>query len=376
MNLQHEYLKAVTRRHFFGQSGVGLGAVALAALLQRDGIAAPQAARAANPLAPKQPPFPAKAKHVIYLHMAGSPTQLDLFDDKPALRKFNGQPCPKEYLEGKRFAFIQGVPNMLGSPFSFARHGQSGAELSEVWKHLPEVIDDIAIVKSMHTEQFNHAPAQLMLHTGTNLFGGAALGAWAYAPTVGWCFEAMPFTPRHDLPGVRHKHHQPHDQIDGAATHPALVRVRIGNPCHHHQSRGGPLPLNSGGHKVDQLLHPTEDNRLEVGIGAHLAEDAVAHVYDSLPAEKRDMCWIYLVKNPAHHPHGDFGLNLYSIRNQGEAVCFQSELRLLLRDAIDSRNFGSLPTVLRQLRLPRTQACACATGASGMQVLDGTDSTG
>jgi len=184
MNLHHEYLSAVTRRHFFGQSGVGLGAVALATMLQRDGIAAPPLpsssnSRAKNPLAPKQPPLPAKAKHVIYLHMAGSPTQLDLFDDKPALKKFNGQPCPKEYLEGKRFAFIQGVPNMLGSPFNFAKHGQSGSELSEVWKHLPEVIDDIAIVKSMHTEQFNHAPAQLMLHTGTNLFGGAAIGSWA-----------------------------------------------------------------------------------------------------------------------------------------------------------------------------------------------------
>eukprot|EP00456_Euglypha_rotunda_P085424 TRINITY_DN861_c0_g1_i3.p1 TRINITY_DN861_c0_g1~~TRINITY_DN861_c0_g1_i3.p1 ORF type:complete len:480 (+),score=132.19 TRINITY_DN861_c0_g1_i3:189-1628(+) len=177
MNLQQEYLKAVTRRHFFGQAGVGLGAVALASLLQRDGIAAPPAA--INPLAPKQPPLPAKAKHVIYLHMAGSPTQLDLFDYKPTLQKYNGKPCPKEYLEGKRFAFIQGVPNMLGTPFQFAKHGQSGAELSEVWKFLPEVIDDIAIVKSMQTEQFNHAPAQLFLQTGTNLFGGAAMGSWA-----------------------------------------------------------------------------------------------------------------------------------------------------------------------------------------------------
>jgi len=178
MNLYEEYLKAVTRRHFFCQSGVGLGAVALAAMLQRDGIAAPQSPRAANPMAPKQPPLPAKAKHVIYLHMAGSPTQLDLFDYKPTLQKYNGKPCPKEYLEGKRFAFIQGVPNMLGTPFTFAKHGKSGAELSEVWKFLPEVIDDIAIVKSMQTEQFNHAPAQLFLHTGTNLFGGASLGSW------------------------------------------------------------------------------------------------------------------------------------------------------------------------------------------------------
>ena len=94
MNLQQEYLKAVTRRHFFGQSGVGLGAVALASLLQRDGVAGPSV-RSANPLAPKKPPLPAKAKHVIYLHMAGSPTQLDLFDYKPTLQKYNGKPSPK-----------------------------------------------------------------------------------------------------------------------------------------------------------------------------------------------------------------------------------------------------------------------------------------
>ena len=130
MNLHQEYLKAVTRRHFFGQAGVGLGAVALATLLQRDGVAG-DSNRSTNPLAPRKPPLPAKAKHVIYLHMAGSPTQLDLFDYKPTLQKYNGKPCPKEYLEGKRFAFIQGVPNMLGTPFNFAKHGKSGAELSE-----------------------------------------------------------------------------------------------------------------------------------------------------------------------------------------------------------------------------------------------------
>ena len=178
MNLHQEYLKAVTRRHFFGQTGVGLGAVALASMLQRDGVAAGPLTKGVNPLAPIRPQLPAKAKHVIYLHMAGSPTQLDLFDYKPTLQKYNGKPCPQEYLEGKRFAFIKGVPNMLGTPFSFAKHGKSGAELSEVWKFLPEVVDDIAIVKSMQTEQFNHAPAQLFLHTGTNLFGGASLGSW------------------------------------------------------------------------------------------------------------------------------------------------------------------------------------------------------
>jgi len=179
MNLEHEILKSVTRRHFFGSYGVGLGAIALAHLLEKEGRCEAKVEASKNPLAPRVPKLPAKAKSVIYLHMAGSPSQLDLFDEKPALRKFNGKPCPDEYLKGKRFAFIKGVPNMLGTPFSFARHGQSGALLSEVWQHLPRVIDEFAVVKSVHTDQFNHAPAQLYLHTGTSLFGGASLGSWA-----------------------------------------------------------------------------------------------------------------------------------------------------------------------------------------------------
>src|SRR5215213_11054196 len=142
MNPHHEYAKAVTRRHFFRDCGVGLGAIALAELLARD--RARGETPVGSPLAPKKPHHTPKAKAVIYLHMAGSPSQLDLFDSKPELVKFSGKPCPKEYLEGKRFAFIRGVPNMLGTSFKFDRHGKSGAELSELWKHLPEVVDDIA----------------------------------------------------------------------------------------------------------------------------------------------------------------------------------------------------------------------------------------
>src|SRR5947207_1934350 len=130
MNQRHEYVRYLTRRHFFRDCGVGLGATALAELLGSD---AARADESKNPLAPKKPNHAAKAKAVIYLHMAGSPSQLDLFDYKPELVKFNGKPCPKEYLEGKRFAFIRGVPNMLGTPFKFDRHGKSGAELSVLW---------------------------------------------------------------------------------------------------------------------------------------------------------------------------------------------------------------------------------------------------
>jgi hypothetical protein len=172
MNLHHAYAQYVTRRHFFRDCAVGLGAIALAELRARG-------EESKNPLAPKKPHHAPKAKAVIYLHMAGSPSQLDLFDYKPELVKFNGKPCPKAYLEGKRFAFIRGVPNMLGTPFKFDKHGKAGAELSELWKHLPEVVDNIAIVKSCVTDQFNHAPAQLYLQTGTNLLGGAAIGSWA-----------------------------------------------------------------------------------------------------------------------------------------------------------------------------------------------------
>jgi hypothetical protein len=178
---QQAALQATTRRHLLGQGSLGLGGLFLAQASGRwpGGSAVQAAERSSNPLAPRKPPLPAKAKHVIYLHMAGSPSQLDLFDYKPTLQKFNGQPCPAEYLEGKRFAFIRGVPNMLGTPFQFAQHGRGGTWLSELWKHLPGVIDDIAVVKSVHTDQFNHAPAQLYLHTGTSLLGGASMGAWA-----------------------------------------------------------------------------------------------------------------------------------------------------------------------------------------------------
>ena len=186
----HEFLKTVTRRHFFGQA-TGIGAIALAALMEGDRCAAEEIDEA-QPLKPRPGHFAPKAKHVIYLHMAGSPSQLDLFDDKPELRKYTGKPCPEEYLKGKRFAFISGVPNMLGSPFSFKKHGECGAELSEVWEHLPSVVDDIAIVKAMKTDQFNHAPAQLHLHTGTNLLGGASMGSWV---TYGLGSESQ------DLPG-------------------------------------------------------------------------------------------------------------------------------------------------------------------------------
>ena len=119
-----------------------------------------------------------KAKSIIFLFMAGAPSQLDLFDYKPKLNQYDGQPCPEELIKGERFAFIKGVPKLLGSPHSFGKHGQSGAELSNLLPRLGTIADDIAIVKSMHTTQFNHAPAQILMNTGHQTPGRPSMGSW------------------------------------------------------------------------------------------------------------------------------------------------------------------------------------------------------
>ena len=166
--------QTISRRWFFKECGVGLGAIALRSLMFGDSIAAP----AQNPLAPKKPHFEPKAKNVIYLFMAGAPSHLEMFDNKPQLAKFDGTLPPAELLEGYRAAFINPQSKLLGPKFKFSRHGKCGAELSELLPHLGEVVDDIAIVKSMHTDAFNHAPAQIFMHTGSQQFGRPSIGAW------------------------------------------------------------------------------------------------------------------------------------------------------------------------------------------------------
>ncbi len=161
----------ITRRHFFGSAGFGIGAAALTSLLNPRIFAD-------TAMSPKKPHFTAKCKNVIYLFMAGGPSQLDLFDYKPALTKFDGQPCPEDLIKGERFAFIKGVPKLLGSPHHFARCGQSGAELSVLLPHLAAIADDVAIVRSLHTTQFNHAPAQIFMNTGHQIAGRPSMGAW------------------------------------------------------------------------------------------------------------------------------------------------------------------------------------------------------
>ncbi|MCI0331898.1 MAG: DUF1501 domain-containing protein [Planctomycetes bacterium] len=178
MSFAHEYLQAVTRRHFLRQCHVGLGGIVLASLLG-DPASARRSVNRDTALASRPPSFPAKAKHVIFLHMAGGPSQLELFEYKPELAKRNGQNCPQEFLQGQRFAFIKGQAKLLGTMYSFAQHGQSGAWFSSLLPHLASCADDLTMVRSLTTEQFNHAPAQLLMHTGSQLLGHASLGSWA-----------------------------------------------------------------------------------------------------------------------------------------------------------------------------------------------------
>jgi hypothetical protein len=178
MNPLEQFLQTQSRREFLRASGVGLGAIALSTLLQESLLGRPAAASPADPLAARLSRFAPKAKNVIYLHMIGAPSQLDLFEHKPKLVEFDGQPCPPELLEGKRFAFIGNDKTLAGSPYKFQRHGQSGQVLSELLPHLARVADDITIVKGLHTEEINHAPAQMFLHTGFGRGGRPSLGSW------------------------------------------------------------------------------------------------------------------------------------------------------------------------------------------------------
>ena len=185
-------LHAQTRRHFFGQCGVGLGGMALHQLLQTDGIASSPQIDPSRPLQARRPPLPAKAKNVIVLFMAGAPSQLELFEDKPKLRELNGQSPPPSLLEGKRFAFLKGNEKLLGSARQFARHGQCGMSLSNLLPHHAKIVDEVCWLRGMTTDFFNHGPAKIFRNTGFNAPGRPSLGAWA---TYGLGSESS------DLPG-------------------------------------------------------------------------------------------------------------------------------------------------------------------------------
>jgi hypothetical protein len=181
---------AIARRWFLQQCGVGLGGIALSELagsmsLSSTAMAgtttstASEATSGSDPLAPKPTHHPAKAKRVIYLFMAGAPSQFELLDYKPKLEQFSGTLPPKELLEGYRAAFINPNSKLLGPRYRFSKHGQCGAEISELLPHTASVADDIAIVKSLYTDAFNHAPAQILMNTGSMIFGRPSMGSWS-----------------------------------------------------------------------------------------------------------------------------------------------------------------------------------------------------
>jgi len=175
MNPALEQIQLNTRRHFLKNCGVGLGAGALAQLLSPDafGLKAPE-----NPLLPRKSHFSSKAKRVIYIHLTGSPPHLDLWDYKPELVKRTDQECPDEFIKGKQFAFTSGTPKLMGTPRTFSQHGKSGMWMSDAIPHLHQHADDLCVIKSMHTDQFNHAPAELFVHTGFPQPGRPSFGAW------------------------------------------------------------------------------------------------------------------------------------------------------------------------------------------------------
>jgi hypothetical protein len=189
--LESAALRHITRRHFFGDCAVGLGAIALNQLLSADGRAAVKV-DSANPMSARMPHFAPKAKRVIYLFMAGGPSQLDLFEDKPKLREFSGQAPPPALMAGKRFAFLKGNETLLGTTRKFARYGNCGMELSELLPHHRKIVDEVCWLRGMTTDVFNHGPAKLFMNTGFQAPGRPSFGAWA---TYGLGSESR------DLPG-------------------------------------------------------------------------------------------------------------------------------------------------------------------------------
>jgi hypothetical protein len=175
--------KLNSRRHFLKECTLGIGGIALTSLLGscnsgRESLSISNTERLLNPLSPSAPPFLPKVKSIIYLHMVGAPSQLELFDYKPELSKLNNKPCPESLLKGKKFAFIRGVPKMLGPQAKFHQEGQSGNWVSNNLPHFKKIVDEVAFLKAVHTDQFNHGPAQTFMFSGSARLGRPSLGSW------------------------------------------------------------------------------------------------------------------------------------------------------------------------------------------------------
>ena len=230
-----------TRRHFFRDCGVGLGTMALASLIDGHRVRADVSAQPANPLDARPGHFPAKAKTVIYLFMAGGPSQLELFDFKPDLQSYNGQPIPESFIKGRRFAFMdtftKNPPKLLGTRRKFSQRGQSGCWVSELLPHFGGVVDDVTMIRSVATDVFNHAPAKLFANTGTQQFGRPSMGAWV---TYGIGSESK------DLPGFVVLQSGPRGPRGGA--------VNWGSGFLPSAYQG--VPLRSGGDPILDLSSP------------------------------------------------------------------------------------------------------------------------
>ncbi len=184
------FLQHQTRRHFFEKCGVGLGSIALNDLMIQDGFAAPD--QSGDPMKPRRSPSQAKAKNVIFMFMAGGPSHLDLFEDKPQLREFHGQLPPESLVKGKRFAFLGDGAKLLGSERKFESYGDSRMQLSELFPHHRKIVDDVCWLRGMKTDVFNHGPAKLFMNTGFQVPGRPSIGSWV---TYGIGSESR------DLPG-------------------------------------------------------------------------------------------------------------------------------------------------------------------------------
>ncbi len=191
MNPQDHQLRDITRRHFFNRCSLGVGSLALQQILAGESQASVKI-DPANPMASRRPHHTAKAKRVIYLFMAGGPSQLDLFDHKPLLEKYSGQKPPESLMSGKRFAFLKGNETLLASPRRFGTYGQCGMTLSDLFPHHRKIVDDVCWMKGVTTDVFNHGPAKLFMNTGFQAPGRASMGSWV---TYGLGSEAQ------DLPG-------------------------------------------------------------------------------------------------------------------------------------------------------------------------------
>ncbi len=182
MTHRQQQLLGATRRHFLGDCFVGLGSVALGGLLAESAAQAAPSVQPPNPLAPRPPHFTAKAKRVVYLFMSGAPSQFETWLWRPKLRELDGQETPDSFLDGKRFAFMERFteqrPKLLGPQRDFRQHGQSGAWVSDVFPHMASIVDEMAFVHSLHTENFNHAPAKLFFNTGSTRYGRPSMGSW------------------------------------------------------------------------------------------------------------------------------------------------------------------------------------------------------